>query len=236
MKGEGGMLEQYLATVAKELNGLGKRELFKQEWLTNGKWNQYSWLHARMLGILVRSVKTPLFPMVEARWDGNFKPDIQVVNEDDDTIAVIEYESTNSSDQRLMIKDIDHFEKAILEYADYEKHPDDSDWKLPEWWILISTLPNCAVVRWPWWQDYSENPRYPPQVKSRMERDQNPLNYYRPALHQYLAESWQKIVKEFGKTPPCKLVWVNLSTDSIGVMNVNGQPTEGPRFTLKLSD
>jgi hypothetical protein len=39
-------------------------------------------------------------------------------------IAMVEYESTNSSDERLMSKDIRNFEKAILRYVGYENHPD----------------------------------------------------------------------------------------------------------------
>jgi hypothetical protein len=228
-------LDEWLAKVARELNCLGRQGALTQEWFTDGKWNKRSWLHARVWGTLVRSVQPPLVPMVEMAWARSFRPDLCIMDAHDHMIAMVEYESTNSSDERLMSKDIRNFEKAILRYVGYENHPDDPKWRLPEWRVVISSLPDCPVRRWPWWKGNHENPAYPPEVKDKARRDSNPLAYYEAGLHDYLKATWERIVKEFGHEPPCHLVWVNLRPEVLEVMNVNGEkPHETIRFQLEL--
>ncbi len=228
-------LEQWLAKVAEELNHLGQQGALTQAWFTDGRWNKQSWLHARVLGALVRSVEPPLVPMVEMTWHQSFRPDLCIMDDHDHMIATVEYESTNSSDERLMDKDMRNFEKAILRYVGYEDHPDDPKWRLPEWRILISSLPNCPVQHWKWWKYNTENMAYPPKIKDKAKRDRNPLVYYEAGLHSYLKATWGRIVDAFGATPPCHLVWVNLTPESIEVMNVDGEkPAQPTRFQLDL--
>jgi hypothetical protein len=228
-------LESWLTKITYDLNLLGSRGAFKKDWLTDGSWNKQSWLHARMLGVLIRSIEHPLIPMVEMRWHRHFKPDICIANEQEEIIAVIEYESTNSSDERLMDKDILHYRDAILSYKGYENYKGDPSWIIPEWWLIISSLPDCSVRGWPWWKGYNEETYYPPKLKSKAQRDQNPLKYYEAGLHLHLNEAWKYITKEFGEPPPCKLVWVNITTQSIDVMNINGKKlATSKKFLLNL--
>lgn len=230
-------LEGWLAKVADELNYLGQQGALTREWFTDGKWNKRSRLHARVWGALVRSVQPPFVPMVEMTWRQSFRPDLCIMDNHDHMIAMVEYESTNSSDERMMDKDIKNFERAILNYVGYEQHPDDPAWRFPEWRILISTLPDGPVQGWRWWLYYNENTAYPPPIKDKAKRDVNPLAYYEAGLHSYLEATWGRIVNQFGHAPPCHLAWVNLSPESLEVMNVNGEkPSKPIRFLLELPE
>ncbi|MBI1918439.1 MAG: hypothetical protein HYS12_27425 [Planctomycetes bacterium] len=222
------LLEEWLERVAQELNDLGQRKAISQAWFTDGCWNRYSWLHARVGGSLVRSVERPFIPMVEVIWHRGFKPDLCIVDERDVTVAVIEYESTNSSDERLFGKDLAHFENAIAHYASGKE-------LLPEWWVILSTLPPCPVQNWPWWPDWNENTDYPPAVKDWPTRNRDPLAYYETGLHRELTAAWERVVAAFPSPPACKLVWVNLTPTMLKMMNSNGRPPAEPiEFSLKL--
>src|SRR5262249_36461328 len=121
----------------------------------------------RIWGALVRSVPPLFTPMVDVKWSGMFKPDLCICDEADRTIGVLEYESTNSSDERLVVKDLRHIEDAIL--AELRQGQVQT-----RWWLLISTLPNRRV-EWPRFYDWGEDTL--PLVKSRSKRDENPLAY-----------------------------------------------------------
>src|SRR5262245_18170546 len=105
--------EAFLAAFAEQLNHLARRRLLTQDWLLKD-WNASSWLHARICGALVRAVPPLYTPMIDVKWSGRFKPDLCICDEADRTIGVVEYESTNSSDERLVVKDLKHIEDAIL--------------------------------------------------------------------------------------------------------------------------
>jgi hypothetical protein len=121
-------VEDFLCSFAGEINDLADRKMLTWAHLLDGSWNKNSWLHARMFGALVRSVNRPYIPMVEVFWNQGFHPDLCVVDLQDVTIGVIEYESTNSSDERIVAKDLAHFESAILEYKTRPV-------ELPKWWL-----------------------------------------------------------------------------------------------------
>jgi hypothetical protein len=138
-------LQAFLGSLARELDDLSQMGLFRPDHITDGTWNQSSWLHSRVFGALVRAVQRPLVPLVEVGWSRNFYPDLCIIDNADAVQAVIEYESTNSSDERLIGKDIWHFEEAIIAQVNDQT-------ELPPWWVLISTLPSCEVKRWPWYE------------------------------------------------------------------------------------
>lgn len=54
--------------------------------------------------------------------------------------GVIEYESTNSSDSRVITKDLEN-------YSEFVKHHDDS----PGFWLIITTLPSSGLMRKDWY-------------------------------------------------------------------------------------
>jgi hypothetical protein len=211
----------FLSCFAAEINELADQNLLSWDSLLDGRWNGNSWLHARMFGAMVRAVRRPAFPMVEVKWNGGFVPDLCLVDGRDKVIGVVEYESTNSSDERLVGKDLEHFEAAVLEYQNVVAD-------LPGWWLVISTLPRCPVRRWPWYADkkvigWNICTDYPPAVKSRESRNANPLAYYEDGLHTAFAESVSRIATAFGGSCPTTVIWANIDGNALSVMNVNGE-------------
>lgn len=227
--------ESFLESLSIEINELADQGLIRWESILDGSWNRQSWLHARIFGAMVKAVRRPASPMIEVKWNRGFVPDLCLVDIQDKVIGVVEYESTNSSDERLVGKDLSHYETAILEYKN-----DVCD--LPGWWLLVSTLPNRPVQGWPWYSDkkiigWNIATDYPPASKSRAARNASPLVYYEEGLHRCCAEACQRITSAFGGSCPASLVWANIDGDGVSVMNVNGaaSPDRSPRFPLRLS-
>ena len=220
-------LSDFLDAFASELNSLASRGLLPASRLRDGRWIRYSWLHARVTAAAARAMPDPWYPALEVKWNRRFKPDLCAVDAADRTVAVIEYESVNSSDERLMGKDLGHFEREIVTLARTPKI-------LPEWWIICSTLPDGPVTGWKWY-GWNRDARYPPPHKDKASRNANPLAYYKAHLHSEFGASWNRIIQAVGNPPPCKLVWVNLAPDAIRVMNVDGVAQEPPtEFPLSL--
>jgi hypothetical protein len=166
--------------------------------------------------------------MMEVIWQQGFKPDLCAVEPNEETLAVVEYESTNSSDERLILKDLAHFESCIRWYAG------DTTERLPPCWLLISTLPDETVHHWPWY-GYNENVTAPPAVKDAGLRNANPLAYYRPGIEASFAAAWARIVATFGAPPNTNLVWANLEPTGIRVLHLNGVAVHQPAFPLHLA-
>jgi len=218
-RGTDHFLKTWLRQFGNELNDLGERGAFSQEWFKNGELNQYSWLHGRIFGALIRSVDKPFIPMVEIKFGRNFKADLMVVRpkpgtKDDDEIAVIEYESTNSSDPRIWQKDLPHFEWAIKMYQNRKYSG-----SVPPWWIVITTLPDCQVYGWPWWYG----------GKGKVKRDKDPFCYYENVIHRAFQATWKRI-----SVASCHLAWVNLGLNAIKVLNFDGKKQSKP-WSVRLS-
>lgn len=219
----------FLDRLAQELHGLAVQGQLPSTALTSGSWNRYSWLHARVWAAMVRAVPAPFSPMIDVRWNRSFKPDLCAVRTNDQTEAVIEYESTNSSDERVILKDLEHFEKAICEYSHGGGEP------LPESWVIITSLVNGPVSRWPWYSPgYNSRHDAPPAAKSKATRDANPCAYYELGFVTEFALAWNRIVTHFGSVPQTNLIWANLGPDGIRVRSHNGVDVQQPFFPLKM--
>ena len=133
---------------------------------------------------------------------------------------------TNSSDERLVVKDLRHIEHAVL--AELQQGRVQT-----RWWLLISTLPSRSV-KWPRFYDWGEDTL--PAVKSRSKRNENPLAYYRGAVLQGIKEMCERLTREAKDgAMPCLFVWANLDDKSLTVLNVNGHPPEKEvQFAVKL--
>jgi hypothetical protein len=173
-------------------------------------------------------------------WHQGCKPDLCTVDECEQTVAVLEYESINSSDERLMGKDLDHFEAAIGDYAPNGCYRDRYGEEtfvdhLPPWWILISTLPNEPVQRWPWWGWNTDN-NYEPRPKSQPRRNANPFTYYEAALHADLEARWKRLRVKFARSEAeFHIAWVNLEPGALRLVNLDGaRVSSGRAHSLKL--
>ena len=199
-----------------------KSEYLSSEWVTDGYWIDQRWLHGAIWGALVQAVPDECMALVEPTICKGFRPDIAIINNKHEKLAVIEYESSNSSDERLIAKDLRHFEQAILEYRQRDKYIDDPGWVLPKLWLLISTLPTCDVTRWPW-HGYNKNKKYGPEIKDRRKRDSNPFDYYSASIHAACKTCWDSVSGTANIIDnETQIVWANIDQTHIRVMNING--------------
>jgi len=101
----------------------------KKEYYSGGR------CHSRVLGILVQSFQSmgfitdierrvkfskPYKPPQHKRKQFGFKPDITVVNEYDEIIGIIEYETIDGSNEHLLRKKIDYFDYCLPENKSVE--------------------------------------------------------------------------------------------------------------------
>jgi hypothetical protein len=202
----------------------------------NGDWNSGRWLHGAIWGALAAAAPKNTMVLVEPSLSGIFKPDLVFINSKHEKLVVIEYESSNSSDERLIMKDLAHYKQTIIGYARAENFPEDANWVLPKLWLIISTLPSKKVENWPWHGyngSYSEG--YGPAEKNQPVRDANPLQYYEESLHKAFETHWDEICEALPdiKCQGVQLVWANIDQNCIRVMNINGQSQEdGATFDL----
>lgn len=137
-------------------------------------------LHSRVLAILGKSgfhleyvvEVAPGFkpqPAKGVKPDRQFKPDIQLCKKDRHSLQpesdihslLIEYESTNSSDLRILRKDLTHFKQS------------QNNEPFPDYWLVIYTLPNKPVTEWTLWDFHS---KFDPRA---VEMKVNPHRYYK---------------------------------------------------------
>lgn len=234
-------LDLWLTAFAARLSALGQEKMLARDWWTTRKALPYSWMHARIWGALVQTAPTGFVPMVDGRWDGGFKPDLMLCTSGEQTAAIIEYESPNSSDERLMMKDLQHFRSAILEYCDrgVRKYASHKGWeeRLPSDWIVISSFPHEAVD-WPWW-GYNDHTAVGPTDKDVGSRNADPFAYYEASIRANLDQHWAEIRSRFGGDPPgCSMVWLNLGPDALEIAAVKGtrHAMEGNRYEFSLPE
>lgn len=223
-------LETYLRDFAKIVQA---QELINDEWVCDGYWCKNRWLHAAIWGALVKAVPGGLIPLVEPSMDCNYKPDLVMIDNHLKKHVVVEYESSNSSDERLVLKDLAHYKADILSYRDAAAHGNDPEWHLPKVWLIISTLPSCAVTDWPW-HGYNRNTNAGPAKKSQDDRNRSPLAYYEEVLHTAFAEHWREIAEAMprDKTKKVLLVWANIDQATITIKNLNGFRQESKGIPL----
>lgn len=222
------MLKTLLEGFSREIQRYRKNGQFSAQWVTDGYWIDQRWLHGAVWGALIRAVPNENLALVEPTLSKGFKPDLVILAkekefEEPHKVAVIEYESSNSSDPRLVEKDLKHFYRAILEYKGLNNQKSEAAWQLPKLWLMISTLPDKEVIRWPW-HGYSKN--YGPSP-NRKERDKNPLKYLEDYVHEECKTVWNKLLK-FKELPldGIQIVWANIDQTHIRVMNINGEAQE----------
>jgi len=206
-------VKDLLQTTSKKLEELTAQGLFGNEWLLAGKKITGSLLHGRVWAVLSQSVMPPYYPIIEARFGRSFRPDLCVTDQSDKIIAIVEYESVNSSDERIEGKD-------LINFGLFSERKELSSVK---WWIILSSLPNQRVRGWNWW-GWNKDPQYGPPKKCKKSRDANPFKYYEDSMHSAFKNTWNDLEKK-AVNPPY-LIWANLSPGSLKILNINGTKTD----------
>jgi hypothetical protein len=209
----------YLAEVAKELNRLADRGVWTREWILHSDYNHQSWLHALVWGALVRAVPDGYVPMVDVKWKGSFRPDLCICQDVDmnKVFAVVEYESTNSSDERIPRDVLSHFREAIC--AQVEAGRLDT-----RWWLILSTLPSDPVTDWPYWGE---------DRKRITARNKNPFAFYHRSILKGIRDTCSRVRRVYSGNMPTKIVWANLDETHLTVVRESGRPGRH-MFKLRL--
>ena len=185
-----------LDNLSSDLRGLRRSGHFSDEWLLDGSYNRGSWLHARLWGALVRAVPKPWVVNIEARVhtakgpESSFKPDVQICDDQDHVELVVELESSNSSDDRVVYRDIERL-KCIRDFE---------DGYCPKCALLLTVLPSQRVKNLRMWGDLDD--------AQRGERRSNPFAFHRDSY----IEALERLS---AKGCPFSVAWANLDVDGI---------------------
>jgi hypothetical protein len=196
------LLTHFLEQFAHKLSELYTSGHFTDQWLLDGRYNKDSRLHARLWGALIGAAPPGYVPNVEllvhtpGRGERSFKPDLIICNSADKQEMMIELESTNSSDQRVIYRDIDR-----LSYVARLEEP-------PRLALLITVLPSQPVSYLPMYDGL-------PAAK-RAQRRKNPYAFhvddYLNALDQLLSSNI-----------PFSVAWANLDVNGLYLEFWNGR-------------
>lgn len=169
-------VNEILTSFANSLTDLIRIGAITTEHLETTNRNQLHETHSLIVSVLHRSVcqvvkKECVVTLGHGLREGKgmklFKPDITVwkIEAIKRLLGVIDYESTNSSDDRV----IDSF----VNYQNYIDKP--SLFRIPEFWAIITTLPSREVKKSDWDSRYlsKKDDKYKKMIK-------NPFQYYFP--------------------------------------------------------
>lgn len=202
-------LDRFLASLSSELGRAMQKNVIPTNWLNTQKGSRKGQLHSRILGLLAK-VSADLGYIVEVESGFNpkssrqFRPDIQLW-ESDSHKFLVEYESTNSSDLRVLKKDLAHYVQSL-----------DND-QFPEYWLVLYTLPDSASGNWRSWDHRASNP----QLTSIRK---NPHQYYKSVFRQpfgrYPKKDLPSAARYIENSPDWgkrKIIFVNLTINGLEV-------------------
>jgi hypothetical protein len=203
-----GMFKQILSNFANTLKDLMKDNVITIEHLETTNHNKLNETHSLVLGALCYSINQLIekesiialgHGLKPKAFRKKFTPDISLwkANGKRKLVALIDYESTNSSDSRIVKRD-------LRNYENYIESPQPFD--IPKFWAIIVTLPSKKVRESDWysWDDIDK--RIPKTEYVKML--ENPFQYWFP---QY-ASKFDELIKERER---CPLYIVNLDATKV---------------------
>ncbi len=186
----------------------------KEEYFTTGEYNTESEAHSRIQALIVKACYNLGYDVEVERGfncgkEGRFRSDVVVYekNKVNKPFAIIEYESTNSSDEGYWDS-----EKGSSDLKNLSKYMKSKSNK-PNW-IIISTLPKKEVDKKRWKDRYYK--RFSHTQKDRDIFEEiviSPFNYY---SEKYVEET-QKKLKELNDRKS-KICLLNLDVDTISLV------------------
>jgi len=184
----------------------------REEYFTTWDYNYQSEVHSRIMGLIVKicsnqNLNIEIERGLNYTFEGKnkrFRPDI-IIYKGNEIFAIIEYESTNSSDSRFFdfnrptsdLKFINYYLKStnILKNS-----------KTPKYWMIISTLPNNSVnsKNWGSWEFRKKDVQFQQLINS-------PYEFYIENYKKHTAE----IVKNFDFKSTTKICLFNIDKNII---------------------
>ena len=189
------LLPHFLSLFAKRICKLYNSHHLSDQWLTDGRYNQEGWLHARLWGAMTKAVPDEYVANLEVlvhtpgRKEKSFKPDLTICNSKDEREMIVELESTNSSDDRVIYRDIDRLKYV----ANLEKA------SRPRMALIITVLPSVPVTYLPMYDGLSKD--------KRAERRGNPYAFHH---RNYLCA-----LEQLRSNIPFSVAWANLDVDGL---------------------
>ncbi|GEM_PF-6588661 len=185
------LIRNFLKQFAQEIVALRKSGHFSDDWLLDGRYNHYGRLHGRLWAAMVRAVSENLVPNLEVRLQKGkrkFKPDLLICGRKDVPKLMVELESTNSSDWRVITRDI----PRIKYLAQADGYPSSA--------LIITVLPSEHVKYLPMHGDLTR--------EEKAKRRKNPYEFYRDKF----LRSFKNLIKA---QSTISVVWANLDLDGI---------------------
>lgn len=197
-------LQQGIDNLLK--SGQLSKECFERNSLSSPK----SILHSRILGLLARinleerwvvDIERGLKPSIPGR--NQFKPDVIIWNPSGKMEVVIEYESINSSDLRVLWNDLEN------EFLKYIPNPSEED-GIPSLWIIITTLKDGPVDDWSSW-DWAKGGDFYQRDRLWNSLLKSPLKFWRK---RYIPE-FKKALKKTKNI--CPIFWMNINSGRVSI-------------------
>lgn len=143
-------LDEFLDRLADNISLAKKTNKITDEHLRTTRYNRGKVAHKTICDIISSTGAELNYDRDENKGfyfkeGGYFLPDV-LLWKGEDLRFLIEYESTNSSDSRVIDTDLQHYINSMTI---------DLGQTFPEYWLLIYTLPDSVVVDWPTW-DYGK--------------------------------------------------------------------------------
>lgn len=165
-------LDKFLRGFASNISWARQKESIQNDFLRTTRYNYENLTHARIQALIAKTgfdldytveveVGFKLFKLPNAN---SFKSDVQLWKSNN-LRFLIEYESTNSADGRILWKDMQHYEDSLA---------NDIDENFPEYWLIMYTFPDSAVNSSDWGAgDYPKRHwKYPMMIN-------NPHKFYK---------------------------------------------------------
>lgn len=220
MAARAALVPEILAALAERLRALQASGHFDARWLTDGRHNEGGWLHARVWAALVQAIPAGYVPNLEVRLptpgrsESSYKPDVVVCDADDRLVLAVELESTNSSDDRVVLRDIDRLKYLANAPADDR----------PAEVLLLTVLPSRPVLNLPMHAGLS-----PASRDARARRRMNPYEFHRDAFLSALASTAKTTSKE-----GIDIAWANIDVDALRLEYWNGTYKKRRSWSLGL--
>ena len=175
------MVKEILISFADSLKDLVGIGVITPEHLETTNRNKLNETHSLIWSVLCRSIYQTVGKHVVAVEHGlkpegkgmrKFTPDISLWKVDGGVkklVGILDYESTNSSDSRIIRRDFEN-------YRHYIQNP--LIFNIPEFWVIITTLPSKKVRKSDWYSwDLRRKRIYRDEYLKMLE---NPFHYWFP--------------------------------------------------------
>jgi hypothetical protein len=222
-------LDLFLTGLARDLSQGIRSGYITSDYLQTTVHNKHNKVHNVVCGIIEQAGHR-LGYVVERerhfRFEGGtsyFKPDL-LLWKNDRLSLLVEYESTNSSDSRVVERDLGlHYSRALKIDAGV------ADARLPEYWLIVYTLPDGPVEQKHWrsWDFLKARPEYatmrrnPHRFYKRALKDPSPLDHSRRDSRIVKTDRLQAITELANYDPASrsdrKLFLLNLTIDGLEI-------------------